>query len=125
MTIYSLDVLLFQFGTSPMSASNCCFLACIQVSQETGKMVLCSYFLKNFPQFVVIHTVKGFSIINGTDVFLELLCFLHDPTNVGNLVSASSASLKPSFCIWKFLVCLKDKIYIRIFNGLKYAIRVL
>ena len=72
-------------------------------------MVLCSYFLKNFPQFVVIHTVKGFSIINGTDVFLELLCFLHDPTNVGNLVSASSASLKPSFCIWKFLVCILQK----------------
>ena len=63
-------------------------------------MVWYSHLLKNFPQFIVIHTVKGFGIINETevDVFLELACFLHDPTNVGNLISGSSTSLKPA-CI--------------------------
>ena len=63
-----------------------------------------SHLFKNFPQFVVMHTVKGFSIVNEeeVDVFLELPCFLHDPRNVGNLNSGSSASLKPSLYIWKF-----------------------
>ena len=57
-----------------MSSSNCCFLSCILVSQETGKVVWYSHLFKNFPQFVVIHTVKGFSLVNKTevDVFLEL-----------------------------------------------------
>jgi len=61
---------------------------------------------KNFPQFVVVHIVKGFSVVNEAkvDVFLEFLCFLHDSTNVGNLISASSASSKPSLYLWKFLV---------------------
>ena len=58
-------------------------------------MVWCSHFFKNFPQFVVIHRVKDFSIVNEADVSLELLCFLYDPTNAGNLMS-SSASSKPS-----------------------------
>ena len=63
VTIYSLDVLLSQFGASPLfHAQFCCFLTCIQVYQEAGKLVWHSYLLKNFPQFVVIHTVKGFSI---------------------------------------------------------------
>ena len=85
-----------------MSGSDCCFLACIQVSQETGKgLVLPS---KNFSQFVVSHTVKGFSIVNEADVFLELPCFLHNPSNVDNLTSGSSASLKPSLYICMFLV---------------------
>ena len=69
-------------------------------------MVCYFHLLKNFPQFVVIPATKGFSIVNDAeiDVFLELPCFLHDPINVGNLISDSSASLKPSLCIWKFLV---------------------
>ena len=61
---------------------------------------------KNFPQFVVIHTVKGFSVVNEAevDVFLEFPCFLYDPTDVGNLISGSSAFSKSSLNIWKFLV---------------------
>ena len=62
--------------------------------------------LKNFQQFIVIHTVKGFGIVNKAeiDVFLELSCFLHDPADVGNLISGSSASSKTSLNIWKFTV---------------------
>ena len=68
-----------------MSSSNCGFLVCIQVSQEAGQVVWCFHFLKNFPQFVVIHTVKGFGIVNKAeiDVFLELSCFFNDPADVG------------------------------------------
>jgi len=68
-------------------------LTCIQISQDAGKVVWYSYLFKNFPQFVVVHTVKGFGIVNKAevDVFLELSCFLDDPTNVGNLISGSSA----------------------------------
>ena len=75
-----------------MSSSNCCFLTCIQISQETGKVVWYSCLLKNFPQFVVIHTVKGFGIVNKAevDVFLELSCFFDDPEDVGNLISGSA-----------------------------------
>ena len=60
-----------------MSGSNCCFLTCIQVSQEAGKVVWYSHLFKNFPQLVVIHTVKVFGIVNKTetDIFLELLLF--------------------------------------------------
>ena len=76
-----------------MSGSNSCFLMHIQISQKTGKVVLYSHLFKNCPQFVMIHIVKGFSLDNeaALDVFLELLCFLHDPTNVGSLISGSSA----------------------------------
>ena len=65
-----------------------------------------SHLLKNFSQLVVIHTVKGFGIVNKAevDVFLELSCFFNDPTNVGNLISASSAFSKSSLNIWKFMV---------------------
>ena len=89
-----------------MSSSNCCFLTCIQISQEAGKMVWYSHLFQNFLQFVVIHTVKGFSIINGTavDVFLEFSCFFYDPTDVGNLISGSSAFSKSTLNIWKFSV---------------------
>ena len=66
-------------------------------------MVLYSYLFKNFPQFVVIHTVKGFSIVNEADVFLDFPYFIHDPMNVGNLISGSSA-FSPSLYIWKLLV---------------------
>ena len=71
-----------------MSGSNCCFLTCIQISLEAGKVVWYSHLLKNFPQFVAIHTVKGFGIVNEAevDVFLELSCFLYDPSDVGNLI---------------------------------------
>ena len=60
-----------------MSSSNCCFLTCIQVSQEAGQVVQYSHLFNNFPEFVVIHTVKGFGIVNKAeiDVFLELFCF--------------------------------------------------
>ena len=69
-------------------------------------MVWYSHLLKNFPQFVVIHTVKGFSVVNEAevDVFLEFFCFLYDPTDVGNLISGSSAFSKSSMNIWKFSV---------------------
>ena len=61
---------------------------------------------QNFPQFIVIHTVKGFGIVNKAevDVFLEFFCFFDDPTNVGNLISGSSAFSKSSLNIWKFMV---------------------
>ena len=91
------------------SSSNCCFLSCIQFSHEIGKVVCCSYFFKNFPQFLLIQ-IQGFSIINEAeiDVFLEFPCFFPDPTYVGNLTSGS----------WKFSVhiplkpSLKDFEYI-------------
>ena len=81
-----------------MSISNCCFLTCIQVSQEAGQVVWYSHLLKNFPQFVVIHTVQGFGVVNKAeiDVFLELSCFFCDLVDVGNLVSGSSAILNPA-----------------------------
>ena len=71
-------------------------------------MVWYSHLFKNFPQFVVIHTVKGFRVVNEAevDVFLEYPCFLYDPMNVGNLISASSSFSKPSLDIWKFLFCI-------------------
>ena len=70
MIIYSLDILLSQFGTSlffPVR-SDCCFLTCIQISQEAGKVMWCSHLLKNFPQLVVIHTVKSFGVVNKAEV---------------------------------------------------------
>ena len=89
-----------------MSDSNCCFLICIQVSQETGKVVCYSHFFKNLPQFVVIHIVKGFSIVNEAevDVFLEFSCFLYDPVNADNLISGSSAFPKSILYFWNFSV---------------------
>ena len=68
-------------------------------------MVWYSHHSKNRPQFVVIHTVKGFGIVNKAeiDVFLELFCFFHDPVDVGNLISGSSAFSKTSLNIWKFM----------------------
>ena len=68
-------------------------------------MVWYSRLLKNFPQFVVIHTVKGFGVVNKAEViFLELSCFFDDPADVGNLISGSSAFSKTCLNIWKFTV---------------------
>ena len=79
-----------------MSCSNCCFLTCIQISQEAGKVVWYSHLFKNCPQFVVIHKIKGFGVVNKAEVdfFLEFSCFFCDPTDVGNLISGSSAFSK-------------------------------
>ena len=89
-----------------MSSSNCCFLTCIQVSQEAGQVVWYSHLFQNFPQFLVIYTVEGFGIVNKAeiDVFLELSCFFDDPEDVGNFISGSSAFSKTSVNIWKFTV---------------------
>ena len=89
-----------------MSSSNCCFLTCIQISQDAGQVVLYSHLLKNFPQFVVFHPVKGFGkvIKAEIDVFLELSCFFDDPADVVNLISGSSAFSKTSLNIQKFTV---------------------
>ena len=91
-----------------MFGSNCCFLTCIQISQEAGEVVWYFHLLKNFPQFIVIHIVKGFSVVNEAevDVFLAISCFFYDPVDVGNLISGSSAFSKSSFYILKFSVHL-------------------
>ena len=69
-------------------------------------MVWYFHIFQNFPQFIVIHTVKGFGIVNKAeiDVFLELACFFDDPVDIGNLISGSSAFSKSSLSIWKFMV---------------------
>ena len=78
-------------------------------------MVWYSHLFKSFPQFVMIHTVKSFIVIDETeiDVFLEFSCFLYNPVNVSNLISGSSAFSKPSLGVWKFLVLvmLKPSMY--------------
>ena len=66
-------------------------LTCVQISQESVKVVWFSHLFKNFPQFFVIHTVKGFGVVSKADVFLELSWFFYNPTDVGNLISGSSA----------------------------------
>ena len=89
-----------------MSCSNCCFLTCIQISQEAGQVVWYSHLLQNVPQFIVIHTVKGFGLVNKEeiDVFLELSYFFDDPADVSNLIFGSSEFSKTSLNIWKFMV---------------------
>ena len=79
-----------------MSCSNCCFLTCIQISQEEGQVVWYSHLFKDFPEFVVIHTVEDFGIVKAeVDVFVGLFYFFDDPMNVGSLISGSSAFSKP------------------------------
>ena len=93
-----------------MSSSKCCFLTCIQISQEAGQVVWYSHLFQNFPQFIVIHTVKDFGIVNKAeiDVFLELSCFFNDPADVGNLISVSIESIRllktsyVSYCVSVF-----------------------
>ena len=89
-----------------MSWSNCCFLTCIQVSQEADKVFWYFLLFKNFPQFVMIHTVKGFIVVDEAevDVFLEFSCFFYDPVDAGNLISRSSPFSTSSLYIWKFMV---------------------
>ena len=101
-----------------MSSSNCCFLTCIFVSQEAGQVIWYSHLFQNFPQFLLIHTVKGFGIVNKAeiDVFLELFCLFHDPVDVGNLISGSSAFSKTSLNIWKFMVHVLLKLGLRILS---------
>ena len=84
----------------------CPVLTVEAISQESGQVVWYSHLFQNFPQFSVIHTVKGFGIVNKAeiDVFLELSCFFHDPADVGNLISGSSAFSKTSLNIRKFTV---------------------
>ena len=107
VTTYSLHIL-SQFGPvcCSKSGSNCCFLTCIQIFQEAGQVVWYFHLLKNFPQFVVIHTVKGFGVVNKAevDVFLEFSCFFYESPDVGNLFSGSSAFSKFSLNTWKFSV---------------------
>ena len=106
MTIYSLDTPFpnLEPVCCSMSSSNCCFLTCIHISQEAGQVVWYSHLLMTFPQFVVIHTIKSFGIVNKADVFLELYCLLDDSAAVDNLISGSSAFSKTSLNIWKFMV---------------------
>ena len=105
MTIYSLDVLLFLFVTSVLlHVKFLLLLPDLQTDFSRGRSDgLVFHLFKNFPEFVVIHTIKGFDIVNKTEVyiFLELSCFFNDPTDVGNLISGSSAFSKSSLNIWK------------------------
>ena len=89
-----------------MSSSNYYFLICIQVSQEASQLVWYSHIFQNFPQYIVIHTVKSFDIVNKPeiDVFLELSCFFNDSADLGSLISGSSAFSKTSLNMWKFIV---------------------
>ena len=88
-----------------MSSSNCCFLTCIQSSQEAGQLIWYSHLFQNFPQFVVIHTVKGVDIVSKAkrDVFPELSCSLDNPMDSGNFLSGSYDFSKISLNIWKFM----------------------
>ena len=89
-----------------MSSSNCCFLTYVQISQEVGQVVWYFHLFQNFPQFIVIHAVKGFGIVNKAEVYvlLELSCFFDDPVDIANLISGSSAFSESSLNIWKFMV---------------------
>ena len=114
VTIYSLDLLVSPFWNSySISSSNCSFLTCIQISQEVGKVVWYSHFFKIFPQFIVIHTLKGFS---RNMFFWNFPCFFCDPTDVGNLIFGSSAFSKSSLYIWNFSVHVLLKQDWRILN---------
>ena len=77
-----------------------CLLRNLYAGQEAGQVVWYSHLLKNFPEFIVVHTVKGFGIVNKAEIdfffFLELSCFFDDPADVGNLISGSSPFLKPA-----------------------------
>ena len=100
------DFIFTFFHCCFMSGSNCCFLTCKHISLEACKVVWYSHLFKNFPQFVVIHTVKGFGIVSKAevDVFLKLSCFFNYSTDIGNLIAGSLSFSKSSLNIWKFTV---------------------
>ena len=100
--MYSFPIL----NQSIVLCPNCCFLTYIQVLHEAGKVVWYSCLFQNFPQFVVIHTVKVFNVLSEAevDVFLEFLCCFYDPKNVDSLISGSFTFSKPSLYMWKFSV---------------------
>ena len=106
--MYSLDILLFLFGTSLLFPVQflLLLLACKWVPQEASKVVQYSHVLKNFPQFILVHTVKGFRVVNKVevDVFLEISCLFGDSMDIVNVISGSSAFYKSSLNIWKFTV---------------------
>ena len=113
MTIHSLEEFLSQFGTSLlfMSDSNCCFLTCIEIYQEAGKVVWHSHIIKNFAQIVVIHTVKVTLALPMKQMFFVLFFFFlefsfsfDDPTDVGNSIYGSSAFCKSRMNIWNFMI---------------------
>ena len=87
-----------RFGPAhcSMFSFNCCVLTCTQVSWVAGKVVWHFSLFKNYPLSVVIHTVKGFSVVSEADTFLQFSCFFYDPVDVGNLISCSSAFSKPT-----------------------------
>ena len=91
-----------------MSGSNCCFLTYIQISQQASQVLWYSHLFQNFPQFIVIHTVKSFGVVSEDEVnvFLEIsyIFFFVYPLDVGNLISGSSAFSKSSLNVWKFIV---------------------
>ena len=102
------------------SSSNCCFLICIQISQEAGQVVWHAHLFQNFPWCVVIHTVKGFGTVNKSeiDIFLEHFCFFNNPADIGNLISCSSAFSKTGLNIWKFTLILEN--LLKIVHSYKY-----
>ena len=101
-----------------MSGPNCCFLTCQQVAQEAGQVIWYSRLFKNFPKFVMIHTVKSFSVVNKAkvDIFLEFHCFFYDLSDIGNLNSDSSAFSKPSLYSWNFSVHILLKLSLKDFE---------
>ena len=107
--------LIWNQSVFPCPVLTYCFLTCLQVSQEADQVVWYSHLFQNFPQLIVIHTVKGFGIVNKAeiDVFLEFSCFFDDPVDVGNLIPGSSAFSKTRLNIWKFMV------YVLLMRGLE------
>ena len=105
-----------------MSSSNCCFLTCIQISQEAGQVVWYSHLSQNFPVYCYPHS-QGFGIVNKAeiDVFLELSCFFHDPADVGNLICGSCAFSKTGLNIRKFTVHILLKPVWRILYSFCYV----
>ena len=108
-----------------MSRSNCCFLICIQISQEADQVVWYSHVFQNFPQFIVIHTVKGFGIVTQAeiDIFLELSSFFHDPADVGNLISGSSDFSKTSLNIWRRTLIIKWREWLTLWIPISFVVQ--
>ena len=104
--LYSLDLLLSQFASSPLShcGSNCCSLTYIQVPQEAGQVVWYSHLCKNFPHSLSWSTQSKALESSMKQIFLEFSCFFYDPVDVGNLISHSPAFSKSNLNKWKFLV---------------------